>query len=265
MKRYIVLLLAVIFLVASGVLYYATRETKTEWKEMAPGLKISLIKASVQKQEPKSLVVAIIDPLKYDLQIVQNTSRVEAKTIEKIHEENHSFLTFNGNFFTKDFKPTGLLISQEKLLHKSSEAELLNGIFTIDKNNRPKLYDPNQITDMSPFIFAIQNGPILLNEKREIGIKSDDHKKASRTAIGLDKDGKIVVIILKQTFFNRDNMSSLYEFAQLLKDSPEFRSLSLHSVLNLDGGPSTGMKTGEKYYAEIDIPQNIVIVTPKKR
>lgn len=239
------------------------------WKEIAPGLAYSDVHINISDnpQVPlnKDLILVKIDPKKYSFTIYENFEPENAKTIREIHEQTNSILTFNGGFFTEDFKPTGLLISNSQILRDKSYADLLDGILTIEKNGNTGFFshqdlksDP-QITPQK-YDFAIQNGPVLINQYGQIEITKDTGKKASRTAIGIDKEGNIILIILKQSLLNTDNTVSLYIFAHLLKEIAPIKDLGLHSVLNLDGGPSTGLFIDDKYYPEMEKVQNVILV-----
>lgn len=208
----------------------------------------------------KALMLVSIDPQKYDFSIYQNPDQKKAKNLQEISKKTAATITVNGSFFTEDFKPTGLLISQSHLLHPLSKAELLNGIFAISNNKTPQLLSQKNAIDPTQYLFAIQSGPILINQNGKITISKDTGKIASRTAIGIDKDNHIIIIILKQSLLNSTNTISLYEFAHLLKEDPQLKNLELHSVLNLDGGPSTGITIGENYYPEMERVQNVIVI-----
>ena len=230
-----------------------------EWQKLSEGLSFSRLKAE-QKNKIYDLLLAKIDPQHAHFQIYQNTEKVTAKSIEEIHQAQKAQLTFNGAFFSPELKPVSLLISGEKTLHTISKADLLNGVFTITKNGKAALEKSENFQSSGNIDFAIQNGPILLNKDKQNGIRSDDQKLASRTAMGIDKDGNIIVILLKAGFLNDDNQISLYQFADLLQKNPAFSGIGLHSVLNLDGGPSTGMMIENVYYPEMDRVQNVILV-----
>jgi uncharacterized protein YigE (DUF2233 family) len=236
-------------------------QKKLEWKEVEKGLSYSSLIETTQTGEEKDLMLVKIDPKLFSFNIYQNPSQDEAKTIKEVHEETGAILSFNGGFFTEDFKPTGLLLDKGEILRKISPADLLNGIFAIKNDHTALLLSQNvRIGKANYYSFAIQNGPLLIDENGSIQISSDTHKLANRTALGIDKDGNIVLIILKLSLLNPDNTISLYEFAQLLKNNDALRPLFLHSVLNLDGGPSTGMMLGDSYYPEMERVQNIIYV-----
>jgi uncharacterized protein YigE (DUF2233 family) len=239
----------------------STQMESAVWKEIRPGMRYAQMHLKVGTAEDfKDLVTVIVDPKKYSFSVAQNPDFASARTIKEIHQDTGSILTFNGGFFTEEFKPTGLLISEGTRLRKTSEADLLDGILAITDEGEARLFGNKSSLNEKKYTFAIQNGPVLLDENGAIKISKDTGKTASRTAIGLDDKGNIVLIILKQSLLNTDNQVSLYEFAHLLKESPDFAKLNLRSVLNLDGGPSTGMMVMDQYYPEMEKVQNVVIV-----
>jgi exopolysaccharide biosynthesis protein len=235
---------------------------KTSWQTLAEGLSYKEIHIN-PNANPKDLLLIKIDPKEYTFSIYENKAQEEAKTIEEIHKEQGSLLTFNGQFFTEDFKPTGLLISDGKELRKHSNANLMNGILAIDEEGNIKFFDTSQDVNEKKYTFAIQNGPVLINKKEEIAIKEDSGKTASRTAIGVDKEENLILIIVKQSLLNFDNSISLYQLAQLLKTDPQLQEFQFKFVLNLDGGTSVGLMMDDKYYPEMEKVQNVVLV--KKR
>jgi len=238
------------------------------WKEIASGLSYRhfkiLLAHSQAKDSPKDFLVVRIDPKKFQFTIHQSESKEQASSIQAIHKEENALLSFNGAFFDKDFKPLGLLVHHGDLLFKLSSSQLMNGVFTIGSKRDAKLFKAQGFLLPENTQFALQNGPILLDENGEIQIAQDTGKKASRTILALDKEGNIVLIIVKQSLLNSENMVSLYEIAHALKES-ELVEFGLHSALNLDGGPSTGVALDSLYLPELSPVQNVVIVQPFDR
>jgi len=213
-----------------------------------------------------SVYLAEIETAKLQLQIIQNTDTHNAQNIQEIHQQNKSVFSFNGGFFSEDFHPTGLLISEGKELAPLVKADLLDGIFTIDQNNQPKLYSYSEFKTKRPSLqlqFAIQNGPTLIDDQGNLAISNKSIKKANRTALGITKDQQLVVIIDRETILDIDKSLTLYQFADLIKNSTELKDLGIHSVLNLDGGPSTGLIINDQYFPELDDIQNIIITKPR--
>jgi uncharacterized protein YigE (DUF2233 family) len=279
MKKTAITLLALTFLlfsaVSCGMTLKNTQSSQTSsttssslekwgWKQIEKGLSYAIIHS-----EQKDLLLVKIDPTKYSLSIYENQNRENALTIEEIHEQTGSLLTFNGGFFTEDFKPTGLLISNGRELRAISPADLLNGIIALKTTGEIQFFYrtnagkyPLTITPEN-YSFAIQNGPALINQNGEILVEDDSKQLSSRTALGVDRDNNLVLITLKQSLLNPDNSISLYNFAHLLKYAPELESLELHSVLNLDGGSSTGLMIDGKYFPEMEKVQNVITVKVK--
>ncbi len=273
-KTFTFLLIILLSVTACGVISCSrstpaeTRETETPiakwgWKQIKEGLSYTITSAGT-----KDLLVVKIDPSRYTFSIYENRNQAQAKTIEQIHNSTGSLLTFNGGFFTEDFKPTGLLISEGVELKALSNADLLNGIIAIRKTGEIDFFYradsgkfPITITPEN-YRFAIQNGPALIDENGEMLIKEDSEKMSSRTAIGLDRNNNIILITLKQSLLNPDNAISLYKFSEMIRNSGIFNELGVHSVLNLDGGSSTGLMLDDKYFPEMEKVQNVVIVKP---
>lgn len=249
-----------------------TAQKQLTWLPVKPGLDFSNIEISNTEKPGTStlnLQLVKIDPSQYSFSIYQNKSEKDALSIREVGQKEKAILTFNGQFFTEDFNPTGLLIDHNLNNKKLSHASIMEGIFTIDRNNLPQLFTTSQLEERtnnpgaSKITFAIQNGPVLLAPDGQIQIEKDSGQKASRTAIGISSDNHIILIFIKQSLLNNQNSISLYRFAHLLKENPEIAKLGLHSVLNLDGGPSTGFMLKQDYYPEFEKVQNIVVVKPK--
>ncbi len=234
---------------------YQEETANLGWIEVEPGLQYQDLKI-----DNKSLFLASIDPQIFHLEIITNPEPPESLSIKQLHKQQDSKLSFNGGFYTPEFQPTGLLISNTEMLHPYQNAELTNGVFILDKNNQPKLLTVEQFnqTDLQTLRFALQAGPILLDQNGQIAVSSDSQNKASRTAIGIDQNNHIIVIILRQTLIERQNTESLYQFAKILQ------KLDLHSTLNLDGGNSTGLIINNTYFPELEKVQHAIITKPNE-
>jgi uncharacterized protein YigE (DUF2233 family) len=237
-----------------------------EWKEASPGISYRYFHiATDNENNSKDFFVVRVNPKKYVFEIYQNHDQKSALTIKEIHQSTNSLLTFNGGFFTEEFKPTGLLISNGQIIHTSSTASLLNGIFAISATGTPHLFTNKTTINEHLYPFAIQNGPVLIDGQGKISITKDTGNSASRTAIGIDKNNNVVLIILKQSLLDPTNSITLYNFAHILKEASAFKDLNLRGVLNLDGGASTGLMVEDKYFPELDRVQNAIIVKARQQ
>ena len=233
------------------------------WTVIEDGLFFKETQINTSNGEEKDIVIVKIDPRKFQFNIYQNPNKESSKNIKEVHEETSSLLTFNGSYFTEEFEPTGLLISNYTTIRETSNADLLNGILAISNKGIAYIYDSNSFRENPAIEFAIQNGPVIYKDGKS-KITPDNNASSSRTIIGTDKDNNIVIIILKRNLLNPSNTISLYEMAKLIEESSQLSSLGLQSVLNLDGGSSTGLMVGDRYFAEMEKVQNIIITSKRK-
>lgn len=229
---------------------------------------VNISSGNGNQQKQHTLAVIAVDPSRYFFRIHTSDDEKTAKTIKEVQEANDAVLTLNGSYFDQDFKPMGMLVSNGKILNDYKKSSLLNGILAIDNLGRPIIMDAKKI-DPLKFPFAIQSGPILVNNRDEIGINKESGKSAGRTvaAIGSGSDGRplIIFILIKQSLLNSDNTITLYQLAHMLKESPSLQKFNLSSAINLDGGTSTGFMIMDEYYPEFVKVQNIITVTKKTK
>ena len=149
----------------------------------------------------------------------------------------------NGGYFDSSFQPVGLVMRDGQTISEMSKQPALSGVFAIFKDGTVQLipraaYRPNDLIDS-----AIQAGPFVVDPGGKPGIQSDDFKKAKRTAIGQTISGEIVFITTTPC--------TLYELSEILTKHQSVLGIDrFESVLNLDGGPSTGLylQGFEKYH-----------------
>lgn len=240
----------------------------TNLPDSPPGNLHSELVLQELKIQGKDFLIVQIDPDFFHLQIVENPPKPASKSIHEIKNDYSAEMAFNGNFYDEDFRPLGLLISASRSVFPLNKSALMNGIFTIDNSNNPTLYtfddfQKNQTKLLPKIDFAIQSGPILLDNTGQITINKGNTKKSGRTALAIDKNGDIVLIILRETIFNQNNSLTLYDFASIISTSNELSDLRLHSMINLDGGKSSGLAIQDQYFPEVEKVQNIIIVTKR--
>ena len=242
------------------------------WHESGPGLSYANVLAGFDDDVRMEFFVVRVDPREYEFRVVTNESDEKAKSIKQIHTQEGSVLSFNGAFFDTNFKAMGLLQDSKHRVHKMLRSDLMNGIFYTKCGTVPENLEAAELMELKDYVdvgpdkhcgFWIQNGPILIDNIGGIRIDTDSGKSAARTALGIDGAGNVVLIVLHQSLLNTDNALSLYQFAHMLKEHEPFAALGLHSVLNLDGGPSTGVAVGGEYIPEIKNVQNVIITVPK--
>jgi len=137
---------------------------------------------------------------------------------------------FNGNFFDKNQRILGLLISEGKVISQLSRAsKLLTGIFFITYDDQARIVVRSEFerVNLEEVKFALQAGPLIIEPGSEKGIQGESGKKDYRTVVAVDKTGKILIFTFrtKVSFYEVQNL--------LLKNFPE-----IQAALNLDGGES---------------------------
>ncbi len=91
--------------------------------------------------------------------------------------------------------------------------------------------DGFEATDTNP-TEAVQCKPLLINQGR-MAMKSDDHRRDDRLAIGVDVNGSLIVAMATQP----QGALTLYEFAEFLLVPRETGGPGCVKALNLDGSP----------------------------
>jgi uncharacterized protein YigE (DUF2233 family) len=135
----------------------------------------------------------------------------------------------NGGFFAPDGSPLGLAISEGRPLSRFSP-DMSGGVLWIREGtahlSATEEYQP------VPADFAVQCRPRLVVGSR-VNIRSDDGRRAARTALCLRDAGRTVEV-MAATGEADGSGPTLFELAT------ELAGLGCEEALNLDGGPSTG-------------------------
>ncbi|HBG27142.1 MAG: hypothetical protein A2Y10_18600 [Planctomycetes bacterium GWF2_41_51] len=112
--------------------------------------------------------------------------------------------------------------------------EVGSAVLLIDRANKVKISDSNELINMNDVYNAVSGIPILLS-KGEIKVK-EDRKPEPRTAAGVSKNGRYLYFIIidgRQPGYSEG--ASHYETAEWLK------AYGAYDALNLDGGGSAAM------------------------
>lgn len=240
-------------------------DKQIRWREAQTGLSYANVLVGQDDGTNREFFVVTVDPALFEFRVYSNADQAKAKTLKEIHNQQGSVLTFNGAFFDTQFKAMGFLQDSKGTSHRQISSELMNGVFVVSNvagQRSARVYSLDNVPkDKNSFM--IQNGPVLIDNDGNIPLSKDTGKLAARTVLGVDGEGNVVLVVLHQSLMNTDNALSLYQMAHVLKENFLFASLGLHSVLNLDGGPSTGVAVGGEYIPEINSVQNAVVTLPR--
>ena len=180
-----------------------------------------------QDDKIKKIHIYRLDPVDFSISIANS----DPKRISDWAKELDAEIVINGAYFDKDFTPSGYLkINNERIgellfdQNKSGLIQIDNGEFTI----RDLAENPLQTGE--ELDFGLQSFPFLIENGKAV-IKEDSGKTARRTALGTDKDGLVYIISADLVHI------SLYELMNKLIET----NIDFTYVLNLDGGPSSGI------------------------
>lgn len=150
-------------------------------------------------------------------------------------------IIINGAYFHEDYTPSGYLKIDYDRIGERIFDQNLTGLLTIEDDEFDiRDLKKNPLRSGEKVEYGLQSYPYLIKDFVR-GFKEDTGKLGRRTAIGTDKAGYIYIIIVS------DHRITIYDLmVELIKTDIEFEN-----VLNLDGGPSTGMAIKHGNYEEI--------------
>jgi exopolysaccharide biosynthesis protein len=192
--------------------------------------------------EPGGRLVALY----FDPKEVAPTLLLNDKQVALGELAQDALAVVNAGFFTKERKPTGLLVSEGRVLSPfvAQAGAAGSGVFIIEEGG-PKLVERDKLTPRTyeRVALAIQAGPRIIEPNGGYGIVSDDGARANRTLMGTNEEGLVIIAVV----LGPNGWASgptLYEVQSLIGLEGLGRhasQLAFRSALNLDGGPSTGM------------------------
>lgn len=225
---YVVNCLILIFL-ASSAAYAAS----SPWSTLEAGLdyrKLTVTPAS--GDDAGTIHFFRINPELWQLRLISARQfDRESATVKFMAQEGHARLAINGGFFSADFKPLGLRISNGTKFNPIRNISWW-GVFAIVLG-KPQVSAVRDYAPVAPPAFAIQSGPrLLVNSSIPTTLKEGIDQ---RSAIGVTADGLIVLAVTDHAWL------STTEFAQWMRSS---EGGGCTNALNLDGGHSSQL-----YYA----------------
>jgi uncharacterized protein YigE (DUF2233 family) len=166
-------------------------------------------------------------PADVKLEVIANT--VEIRSLRELIETHGGLAGINGGYFEANLNPVGLLISNDRVLHRLQRAKLLSGIFYV-KSGRPGLARTQEFPGVKGIEQAIQCGPFLVDAGRVVAGLNND-RVAPRTFVfscGSSVWG-----------FGVCRSVTLEEMGAILAHTTMVPDHRIIRALNFDGGSST--------------------------
>lgn len=156
------------------------------------------------------------------------TSTVEAQVVSRWADEDASKLfVLNAGYFHEDGLPSGWVQMQGKRFGKRVFDTDRSGLAVLGSKPRLLVGTMDLKTIKTD---AFQSYPWLIRN-REVAFTQETGQYARRTFVGVDTDGAWYIGVVPS------ESVTLFQLAQLLDQVPT----DWQSVINLDGGPSTGL------------------------
>jgi hypothetical protein len=192
------------------------------------------------------------------LKIVDQPDAGNAKSLAYAMREAGALAGVNGGFFTPEFQPLGLVITDGKRVGSWMKSSLLGGVVLV-KRGRLMLLWREEMGNSDGVTQLVQAGPRLVNHGSAItGL--DASKSRARTFIATDNAGRWMLGLCEYT--------SLAGLAEILSSVELIPGFQINRALNFDGGKSSALwlKTAagrEVSESEFTSVRNFVALFPK--
>jgi uncharacterized protein YigE (DUF2233 family) len=161
------------------------------------------------------------------------------RRLDAVAEYRSAIFAVNGGYFEPDYKPSGLLIEDGRVVSNWQDRGGSGALVVRGKRASIASEVPVDTTSVE---LAVQCGPRLVEPGGVPGMKGDDGKRAERTAACVRRGGRELNFVIAAGPSVGDAGPTLLQLAQWLAAplSPGEGS-GCEAALNLDGGPSTGV------------------------
>ena len=201
----------------------------TGWQPLRPGLERRIITLNDDNERPfESLYLLRLEPEQFRFEIAYQPGA--PKGLLEWQAETGALVVVNGGFFTETHEATGLIIVNGQA----------SGISYIDFGGMLAITETGPeirwlaerpYTPTSSINYALQSFPMLVKPGGDLGYPDEDGSPARRTVIGIDGNGRFLIILTRRSSF------TLHQLSTWLTAS----DLELDIALNLDGGTSSGL------------------------
>ncbi len=247
MKRIILFLL---FVAALGGLYLGLLKWQNPVKDaLSPspevlGVPTSEKRIEIEIGERKFLAFYLEVPDASAITLIPNFE--QTKTAFDLFAYQDCAAVVSGGFYTPEGSPTGLFISERETLKKYVSSSLLNGIYSINDFETPRI---GKAVPRDHLRLGLQAGPVLIENSYEQNLKLIRDEEARRVVVGVTGENKTVFIVFydpASTFIG----PKLVDMPKALELFGEKTGIILADAMNLDGGSASAFYTSEVNLSE---------------
>jgi uncharacterized protein YigE (DUF2233 family) len=223
-----------------------THALPTSWRALVPGLDSAQLSFTRKSDSTRVIIAAYrIDPARwrFGLLFAPELTGEPVASLQQLAQKAGPVLAVNASFYLPEtFKPIGLMVSAGRTLN-SWKPGAGSGIFWAGGAKAGIDWARERRESWDGADAAVQAGPLILEPGGAPGIRANTQKYHPRTAVGLDREGRVIMLCT----LRRDELDvglaglDLYELMEVLQADPGRGGLGLASALNLDGGVSTSL------------------------
>lgn len=204
------------------------------------------------------LNLIFFDAKQCTMQVVDRAKKEDAPSLAKTLQGSDAIAGCNGGYFTPEFKPLGLVVSQGKRAGVFERSSLLGGLLMVRKG-KPMLLWRDEFTEVTGITDLLQAGPRLVNGGKSVaGLEA--LRRRPRTFLLTDNSGHWAM--------GSSGWVSLREISDILATPGIITEFTVERALNLDGGSSCGLwwkdATGREHSEhESATVRNFLVIVPK--
>jgi len=199
-----------------------------EWYEVDDGLATMSIEYKTETVDG-NIEIYRITPSHYKISLANDIN--EPHYLSGWADKLDSEIVINGGYFHEDYTPSGYLKIDFQRIGERLFDQQRSGLLLIE-NNEVSIRDlaKDSLETGEKLEYGLQSYPFFIKDSVR-AITKDSGKTGRRTAVGIDHDGYFYIIIVD------DFHITLYELMEALIGT----DIDFKYVLNLDGGPSSGI------------------------
>jgi uncharacterized protein YigE (DUF2233 family) len=170
----------------------------------------------------------------------------QAKTAFDLFADKTCTAVVSGGFYTPENSPTGLFISEGETLKKYTSSDLLNGIYSINDFETPRI---GKGVPRDHLRLGLQAGPVLIENSFSQNLKLIRDEEARRVVVGVTGENKTVFIVFYDP--NSTYMGpKLTDMPKAIELFGEKTGIVLADAMNLDGGSASAFYITEVKLSE---------------
>lgn len=220
--------IAIVLSLAISMLAHGTPKSAYIWIRLDDGLHYTTYSFASGDKGRTAVHAFLIDPRKYRMGVAVAKDEEEGSTARTLAEGEGALTAINGGFFTRSHRSIGLIVNDGKVIRTVHRTSWWS-IFAI-KDDGPFIIPPSMFRGAKRLKMALQAGPRLAVDGKIPRLKRG---ASTRSAIGITKDGNVVIAITSGKGITLD------ELAHRMSKSRWEGGLECPDAMALDGGASS--------------------------